>query len=437
MGLPLPTAPLRPTIAATVLLGGGLLAGGLLAGDLLHGTGSALLLTTSAGLVALWLGVKRGKPSDRLPSTQSGLLSHCRGLIAQFEALGMQVQPRQVELQRLEALGERQERHVLLVGAAADQPLLQRLQSHYGAACTLQLHQAKPLPPAPASWQWPLALQEADQVLYLLAAEPTAADLRWIQAAPADLPLLVLAPQVEANPEQRQQLLAQWGVQLGEDCRLAGGDAPLPLELIPLARQRRLTQLRCLRALQQRWQGLLESERRLRLQPLVRRSQWLVAAAVFASPLPSADLLVLTAVNGLMLREMAQLWQCDWTAEQLRSAAVELGRTALGLGALEWGSQALAGILKLHGSTWLVGGGLQALTAAYFTRVVARSMADYLALAAGVAEADLRLLQPQLPLLVARAAEQERLDWPGFADQARQWWQEQLASGSAQSSAAL
>ena len=437
MGLQLPTAPLRPSLAASVLLGGGLLASGLLAGDLLHGTGSALLLTTAAGLAALWLGAKRGRPSDRLPTTQSGLLSHCHGLINQFESLGMQVQPRQVELQRLEALGERQERHVLLVGAPADEQLMQRLQSHYGAACTLQLHQAKPLPPAPASWQWPLALQEADQVLYLLAAAPTAADLRWIQAAPADLPLLVLAPQLQEPPQQLQQLLAQWAVQLGEERMLAAAHGPLPLELIPLARQRRLTQIRCLRALQQRWQGLLESERRLRLQPLVRRSQWLVATAVFASPLPSADLLVLTAVNGLMLREMAQLWQCEWTAEQLRSAAVELGRTALGLGALEWGSQALAGLLKLHGGTWLVGGGLQALAAAYFTRVVARSMADYLALAAGVAEADLQLLRPQLPLLVARAAEQERLDWPGFVDQARLWWQQQLASGAVQSGAAL
>jgi hypothetical protein len=76
-----------------------------------------------------------------------------------------------------------------------------------------------------------------------------------------------------------------------------------------------------------------------------------------------------------------------------------------------------------------VGGALQALSAAYLTRVVGRAMADYLALAAGVPEAELEgLLQRQAPLLVARAAEEERLDWGGFLQQGRQWlqdWQRQ------------
>lgn len=100
---------------------------------------------------------------------------------------------------------------------------------------------------------------------------------------------------------------------------------------------------------------LLEVERRKRLQPLLQRSQWLVATAVFASPLPSADLLLLAVVNGLLLKEMAALWRCEWTADQLQTAALELARTAMGLGALEWGSQAVAGLLKLHGVSWLVG----------------------------------------------------------------------------------
>ena len=78
----------------------------------------------------------------------------------------------------------------------------------------------------------------------------------------------------------------------------------------------------------------------------------------------SADLLLAAVINGLLLKEMAQLWRCQWTSEQLQAAALELGRCALSLGALEWGSQALAGLLKLHGATWLVGGALQALAAA-------------------------------------------------------------------------
>jgi uncharacterized protein (DUF697 family) len=155
-----------------------------------------------------------------------------------------------------------------------------------------------------------------------------------------------------------------------------------------------------------------------------------VAAGVLVAPLPSLDLLVLAAANGLMLREMAQLWDCPWTLEQLRAASAELARAALAQGVVEWSSQALATAVKLHGATWLVGGALQALSAAYLTRVVGRAMADTLALSAGVAEPDLALIRREAPLLVARAADQEKLDWVGFLRQGRRWWEQQAVAGS-------
>jgi len=37
------------------------------------------------------------------------------------------------------------------------------------------------------------------------------------------------------------------------------------------------------------------------------------------------------------------------------------------------------------------------------------------------------LLKQQAPLLVARAAERERLDWNGFLQQAREWTSAQTA----------
>ena len=51
-------------------------------------------------------------------------------------------------------------------------------------------------------------------------------------------------------------------------------------------------------------------------------------------------------------------------------------------------------------------------------------MADWMAMNAGVAEPDLDALKRQAPLLVARAAEQERLNLAGFAKQASEWIQE-------------
>jgi len=238
--------------------------------------------------------------------------------------------------------------------------------------------------------------------------------------------VLAACPDPERWPALRHELTAQ----LGEGLTLARLGEALPAERLPFAGRRRATRLRCLRQLQDRWQQQLEAERRRRLQPLVQRSQWLVAAAVLGSPLPSADLLLMTVVNGLLLREMAELWPCRWTADQLRSAALELGRVALALGTVEWGTQALGAALKLHGATWLVGGTLQALSAAYLTRVLARSMADALALASGVPEEELPALPSRFPQLVSRALEQERLDWQGFVDQAFAWGQRQTATAT-------
>ena len=77
-----------------------------------------------------------------------------------------------------------------------------------------------------------------------------------------------------------------------------------------------------------------------------------------------------------------------------------------------------------------MGSTLQALSAAYLTRVVGRAMADVLALSAGVSEPDLEAIRRQAPLLVARAAEAEKLDWSAFLQQARQWLGQQGSTPS-------
>ncbi|MFM7453389.1 MAG: DUF697 domain-containing protein, partial [Cyanobium sp.] len=119
----------------------------------------------------------------------------------------------------------------------------------------------------------------------------------------------------------------------------------------------------------------------------------------------------------------------------LQAAASELARSALALGLVEWSSQALLSAARLHGATWLVGGVLQALSAAYLTRVVGHAMADVLALSSGVTAPDLAEIRRQAPLLVSRAAEAEKLDWSGFLAQGRQWLQHSVTSTVSVSSA--
>jgi len=303
----------------------------------------------------------------------------------------------------------------------------------------LRVSRSHPLPPSSEDWRWPEPFRRCDLIVYRLDLPLKAADLRWLEAVPANQPIwLLVQPEAPCDPASlAAELLSQWP---GADpVRLLPWDGRpegLTTCLEPLARWlvkdgaslRRRTPLRRIEDLHRHWQADLERLRRQRLVQMQQRTQWVVAAGVFAAPLPSLDLVVLAAANGLMLQEMARLWDCPWTLEQLKAAAVELGKASLLLGVVEWSSQALAAAVRLHGATWVVGGALQALSAAYLTRVVSHAMADVLALSAGVEAPDLEVIKRQAPLLVARAAEAEKLDWPGFLQQGRAWIGQQLAS---------
>jgi uncharacterized protein (DUF697 family) len=420
------------------------LGGGVLLVDSLHGPlGSLLSLSAAAG--GLWLLSGRLRPSPAaLPASSQGWLDRLETVLQAFDRLdpdpaaaagapGQECRRR--ELRDLQERQGRRHLEVALVGSAGwSDAQQQALLASCRSPLPLRVHRSHPLPPAAGAWHWPEAFQRCDHLVLRLDLPLKAADLRWLEAVPAgqDVWLLVDRPEGEGWEPQWQALLQQLPEALRErawpwtpwaDQGLAAQLAPLMQQLTAAAHlQPERTQQRSLQALHSRWQVELESLRRGRWQQLQQQTQWAVAAGVLVAPLPSLDLLVLTAANGLMLREMARLWDCPWSLEQLQAAATQLARAALSLGVVEWSSQALAALVKLHAATWLVGGALQALSAAYLTRVVGRAMADYLALAAGVPEAELEaLLQRQAPLLVARAAEEERLDWAGFLQQGRQW----------------
>ncbi len=449
--MPLGSGPLAialgPALRRWWPLGATLLGGGWLLSDGLH-LPFGSLLPLSAAAAGLWLLNGRSRPrAPRLPASAQGWLNRCGAVLAQFERLegadGAALPARRAELEVLRQRQGRRHLDLALVGAALPDPELQALLAQAcRAPLPLRLHWSHPLPATSPSWQWPPQFHHCDHLLYSLALPLRAADLRWLEALPAGQAVWLLVERGDAAswPQRQRELEAQLPEQLrqrwlawdpaGRDgLALAADLAPLAAELGrggPLQLER--TQCRCLEQLHGRWQAELEQLRRRRWQALVTRTQWTVAAGVAVAPLPSLDLMVLAVANGLMLQEMARLWDCSWSAEQLQAAARELAKAALGLGVVEWSSQALAALIKLHGATWLVGGALQALSAAYLTRVVGRAMADYMALASGVPEEQMAaLLQRQAPLLVARAAEEERHDWAGFLEQGRAWLRQQAA----------
>lgn len=412
----------------------------------LHLDGGALI-----GLGALaggWLLLARRRPplTPRPPKDVAGWSERCRAVLPQFERLlpagdGTPERRRQ----QFETLLTALETHDLIAALVSRNPPPLLLQAPFIAALRnrrpLILHWGQPLPPSSRDWCWPATFQRADLLLYHLHWPLSAADLRWLEALPQGQPLWLLlqAAADQLTPGWQQELTHQWPAADPERCLLWDGHAEtLPEALPPLADWlrgqagglRQDTAVRVLEQLHGGWQAELEGLRRQQWQLLLQRTQWTVAAGVIASPLPSLDLLVLAAANGLMLQEMARLWDCPWELETLRAAAAELARAALGLGLVEWSSQALLAASRLHGATWLVGGALQALSAAYLTRVVGHAMADVLALSSGVTEVDLAAIRHQAPMLVSRAAEEERIDWSGFLNQARQWLQQQRAAGA-------
>jgi len=407
--------------------------------ETMHGPLSSLL-SLSAAAAGLWVLSGRLRPSGRaLPSSVEGWLERCQSVLGSFERL----QPdgdrcaHQTRRLQLDTLREKQSEPHLSVALVGSRGWSDGLQSALLEQCPapqpLRVLRSNPLPPSSDQWQWPDPFRQCDLIVYRLDLPLKAADLRWLEALPPGQHCeLLVDHEGDDWASIGRQLQQQLPEPLRDCCHPWSPEQPQQLihQLSPLAQafaalrpeRRRATKQRCLQELHATWQAELEGLRRQRWQQLLQRTQWTVAAGVVVAPLPSLDLLVLAAANGLMLQDMARLWECPWSLEQLQAASLHLAKACLSLGVVEWSSQALAAVVKLHGATWLVGGALQALSAAYLTRVVGRAMADYLALAVGVPEEELeRLLQQQAPLLVARAAEAEKLDWAGFLQQGQQW----------------
>jgi uncharacterized protein (DUF697 family) len=431
------------------LVGGGVALDGL--GHLTH----LPLTTAGTGALALaglwWFRRRPAGPTPPEREDAAGWLRRLEALQEQFLSLetltdvsaagagaeggGAGERARALEAQRRLLL-----RPGLTIGVAGTAPVVEDrrplLAEALRGSVAITLHWSHPLASWSPDWSWSEPFQTAEALLYWLRTPLSAADLRWLEALPDGLPAwLLVEHDIGQDPTAlRRELTAQLALRPDHQLLLWQPAAvPLAAVLAPLARQlsREATPLRCqrqlrgLRRLHDRWQAELECLRRQRFHLLQQRTQWLVAAGVVAAPLPSLDVVVLAVANGLMLQEMARLWHCPWSAPQLRAAATELAKASLALGVVEWSSQMLCSLIRLHGATWLVGSAVQALSAAYLTRVVGRAMADVLALSAGVPEPDLERIKREAPLLVARAAEAEKLDWTGFLQQGRQWWSTQ------------
>ncbi len=123
----------------------------------------------------------------------------------------------------------------------------------------------------------------------------------------------------------------------------------------------------------------LNTVRHDRALPLIEQNQWIVAAAAFANPLPALDLLATAAVNAQMVIDLGAIYQQKFSIDQAQAAAGAMGNVMLKLGLVELCTQTIAGLLKTNAITFVAGGLVQGLSAAYLTRIAGLTLVEYLA----------------------------------------------------------
>ena len=122
----------------------------------------------------------------------------------------------------------------------------------------------------------------------------------------------------------------------------------------------------------------LNRVRRDRALPIIDRNQWIVAGAAFANPLPALDLIATAAVNAQMVMDLGALYQQKFSIDRAQVAASALGNVMLKLGLVEVCTQTVAGVLKTNAVTYVAGGLVQGLSAAYLTRIAGLALVEYL-----------------------------------------------------------
>jgi uncharacterized protein len=122
----------------------------------------------------------------------------------------------------------------------------------------------------------------------------------------------------------------------------------------------------------------LNQVRRDRSLPLVEQNQWIVAAAAFANPLPALDLLATAAVNAQMVVDLGAIYQQKFSIEHAKAAAGAMGNVMVKLGMVEVCTQAVAAALKTNAVTFVAGGLVQGLSAAYLTHIAGLTLVEYL-----------------------------------------------------------
>ena len=130
-------------------------------------------------------------------------------------------------------------------------------------------------------------------------------------------------------------------------------------------------------ALKAEAKSVLNGVRRDRALPVIEQYQWIAATAAFANPVPVLDLLATAAINAQLVMELGGIYQQKFSLQQAQAVAGTMGSLMLKLGLVELSTKTVSTVLKSNAITFVAGGVVQGVSAAYLTRLAGLSLIEY------------------------------------------------------------
>ena len=123
--------------------------------------------------------------------------------------------------------------------------------------------------------------------------------------------------------------------------------------------------------------SIIENQRRRESDKIIDRYQWISAGVIAVTPLPVVDMLATAAVNAQMVIEIGKVYNIELDLEQGKELALSLGKTLVSLGVVKGAVDIIGKALQFHFATYIVGKAIQAVSAAYLTRIAGKSFIEY------------------------------------------------------------
>ncbi len=385
----------------------------------------------SIGFFALCLGgyfyLRNDKPKFIEPNNLDGWINLCNEDLNYFKELEIKNELEKQNSKRqkiLKSILNRSDKEKISCIGQKDYHSCQSLLQEHFKADKFDIDLYEKLPKYNPSEIIPKEALNSDAILYFIELPLSANDFLWLEKFPKNMPIWLVAltsNEIEAK-NQIEDLKSQissvfknkiinFDVNKNEIVNI-----PFSLRKFFMTSYKNIenTKKRLLKELHVSWQSEIEGIRRMQLKGIQRKNQILIATTVFLSPIPSIDVMAMTVMNSLMIKEIKYIWGCNWSPEILDKVSKEILKAAIAQGVIEWSGQTLIGITKLHGPNWLISGTFQAVSAAYLTRVLSSSLADFMAITRGVEEPDLDFIKKNSEKIVEKAFEKERINWKGF-----------------------